>query len=435
MLRNRFLILMGLCFLAASATWADDVGYVDCSKNSDSTKVFAKPRKSPDVVASVPCGERFTILVYGFFFSRIQTKDGQVGYVYSSVIAIDRAAAAAPKTPSLQSAAEKTKVPRATPFDAQPKPSAASQIQTTAAQPVAAQSASTSAPIVAAPASASNAPETTPAKPEANPPAAVAVEVQPAPVQPGTTSPAGLTTPSTTSQASASNGPEAGATIAQPNPPAAAQPDPTPAAQPETIEAQPAPTPATAQPAAPAIRPADERNSWEKPRPSIRTAPLLEVYGGYAFARLAGGGAYTNMNGVLGSFGWNPKPWLQVVADTSYSFTTTGGTKNVLFGNHFGPRFFYRRQNRWGLTPFVEGLVGGSNAKTTVSGVGGYTASTGSALSYKAGGGLDIHPSRRWEIRLFDVDYYRTSFGTNLHQNNYWISTGVVLRLFSGPNE
>jgi hypothetical protein len=31
---------------------------------------------------------------------------------------------------------------------------------------------------------------------------------------------------------------------------------------------------------------------------------------------------------------------------------------------------------------------------------------------------------------LFDVDYYRTSFGVNAHQNNYWASTGIVLRLF-----
>jgi hypothetical protein len=43
-----------------------------------------------------------------------------------------------------------------------------------------------------------------------------------------------------------------------------------------------------------------------------------------------------------------------------------------------------------------------------------------------------MHPSRRWDIRLFDADYYRTSFGTNAHQNNYWISTGVVLRLMGG---
>jgi hypothetical protein len=30
------------------------------------------------------------------------------------------------------------------------------------------------------------------------------------------------------------------------------------------------------------------------------------------------------------------------------------------------------------------------------------------------------------------VDYYRTSFGTNLYQNNYWASAGIVLRLFGG---
>ena len=51
-------------------------------------------------------------------------------------------------------------------------------------------------------------------------------------------------------------------------------------------------------------------------------------------------------------------------------------------------------------------------------------------FSYKAGGGVDFHISHRWEIRVIDLDYYRTSFGTNMTQNNYWASAGVVLRLF-----
>jgi hypothetical protein len=166
-----------------------------------------------------------------------------------------------------------------------------------------------------------------------------------------------------------------------------------------------------------------------------RRAPLLELYGGYAFARLDGGGGTTsNLNGAMGSFGWNVKPWLQLVADSSYSFVTVSGTKNVLYGNHFGPRYFHRSRNRWGLTPFVEALVGGSRSDTIVSGVGGYTTSV-NCLSYKAGGGIDIHPSRHLDIRLFDVDYYRTSFGTNLHQNNYWASTGIVFRLFGGGSQ
>ena len=97
MLRNRLLLLLGGCLLAASAAWADDVGYVDCSNTSEATQVFGKPRKTPDVVASIPCGERFTILIYGFVFSRIQTGDGKTGYIYSNLIAVDRSATTAQK--------------------------------------------------------------------------------------------------------------------------------------------------------------------------------------------------------------------------------------------------------------------------------------------------------------------------------------------------
>ena len=160
----------------------------------------------------------------------------------------------------------------------------------------------------------------------------------------------------------------------------------------------------------------------------------MELFGGYAFTRLDGGGPGSSLNGAMGSFGWNVKPWLQIVADSSYSVVTVSGTKNVLYGNHFGPRYFHRGRNRWSATPFVEALVGGTRADTTTTGAGGYTTSN-SSLSMKVGGGLDIHPSRHFEIRLFDVDYYRTSFGTNLHQNNYWASAGIVLRLFGGGAE
>jgi hypothetical protein len=166
-----------------------------------------------------------------------------------------------------------------------------------------------------------------------------------------------------------------------------------------------------------------------------RRLPLIELFGGYGFARLdGGGGTWSNLNGALGSFGWNVKPWLQIVADTSYDVVTVSGTKTVLYGNHYGPRLFGRMRNRWGITPFVEGLVGGSRADVTVSGTGGYATSVNS-ISYKVGGGLDIKPSRHFEIRLLDVDYYRTSFGTNVHQNNYWASAGIVIRLFGGKSE
>jgi hypothetical protein len=66
-----------------------------------------------------------------------------------------------------------------------------------------------------------------------------------------------------------------------------------------------------------------------------------------------------------------------------------------------------------------------------VSGTGGYSASENS-FSVKLGGGLDFKPTRHFEVRLIDIDYYRTSFGPNVHQNNYWASAGIVIRLFGG---
>jgi hypothetical protein len=433
MFRNRLLILLGGCFLAATAAWADDVGYVDCSSHSDGIQVFAKPRKTPDVLASVPCGERFTVLVYGFVFSQIQTRDGRVGFVYSNMIAIDRNATSLQQSGSLQVASARTKIPSTPtaavtpnpPAAAQPQPVAAQPTPTKAPEPVAnvpetvatvaqpsssepAQSQATSSLPAPAPA-----PVTEPASNAAEPPATTASSLLPTPPQPEPTpvppAPAPTAAPETKVAESA-------APVHQPEPPAAAQPQP-----------------ATPEPAAPPVRPKTERSSWEKPNSAIRKPTLFEFYGGYAFARLSnsGGGTYSNLNGAMGSVGLTLRPWLQIVADSTYNYTTSAGTKNVLYGNHFGARYFYRARNRLGATPFVEGLVGGSRADTTITGTGGYTYSS-NCISYKVGGGLDIHPTRHWEFRLIDVDYYRTAFGTNLHQNNYWVTTGVVLHLFGG---
>jgi hypothetical protein len=438
MLRHRILILLGVSFLAASAAWADEVGYVDCTNHSEGTQVFGKPRKTPDIVASLPCGERFTILVYGFYFSRVQTKDGQIGYIYSSLIAVDRGATAVQQTPSMQTASDKLKIPSTRALDAkpnslppgQPQPAPAQQAPTTKAAVSASASVSIASVLPAPPASIPETPAPvaqTVAQPDL--PAAA----QPAPIQPASVQPAPAAVPEVTSPAASANPPETSAPVAQPDPVVTAgQPDPPaqPAAAPPAQPAQPEP----ARPATPAIRPADTHDTWEKPLPSVRRSPLIELYGGFAFARMVSGGTSTNFNGGLGSFGWNFKPWLQIVGDTSYSFVTVSGTKNVLYGNHYGPRYYYHARNRWSLTPFAEAFVGGSRSDTTVSGAGGYTSSQ-NCISFKVGGGIDFRPSRRWEIRLFDVDYYRTSFGTNAHQNNYWASAGIVLRLFGGRSE
>lgn len=167
--------------------------------------------------------------------------------------------------------------------------------------------------------------------------------------------------------------------------------------------------------------------------PGVYQNFLVQLYSGYTFDRVGSAGSYSNLSGGMGAFGYNLKPWLQIVGDTSYNYVSSGGIKNVLYGNHFGVRYFYH-PGRWRMTPFVEGMAGGSRYDITVSGAGGYKTSD-NCISYKAGGGLDFRLNRHWEVRVIDADYYRTSFGGTT-QNNYWASAGVVLRLFgSGASE
>jgi hypothetical protein len=383
-------------------------------------------------VGSVSCGERFTILVYGFIFSRVQTRDGKIGYVYSNLIAVDHSGASVPQpvaarvpaatSPSVTTATMTTSVPRTPATITQPAPQTAQPVQPEPATVPAAVSQPQPAPVQPAPAPvASAAPVPAPApEPTAKAPESAAATVAPSPAPPAEPQPAPVLPTAAQVEAATS----ASATQPAPNAPeaapAAAQPSPAAASQPQPESSEPAP----------AVRNANVRTTWEKPIPGARRTFLLELYGGYSFARFVSGGTSTNFNGGMGSFGWNMTSWLQIVGDSSYNFVTVSGTKNVLYGNHFGPRFFYHGRNRWGVTPFAEALVGGSRLDTTVSGAGGYSTST-NCISYKAGGGVDIRASRHFEVRVFDFDYYRTAFGTNATQNNYSVSAGVVLRLFA----
>ena len=427
MLRKRMLIVLGGCFLASGAAWADGVAYVDCASHPETTLVFGKPRRTPETVAAINCGERFTILQYGFIFSRVQTKDGQVGYVYSNLISADRSGAVVPQPAPARLTVAPPTAAAATTTVAAPNP-------TPAAQP---QAASIQQAPVEAPAVAVIAPKA--AGVTVQPSVTPAPQTQVAPVQPGAASPTQgqvsavqpVPAPGPATSSSASETP---ATIVSPTSGVSEQLYTAPAPSASTETAAPAASVEESPAKAAPIRAVRARESWERPNSGgRRLVPLFDLFGGYGFARFdnGAGASASNLNGVIGSFGWNVKPWLQVVADSTYNFVTVGGVKSVMYGNHWGPRIFYRGRNRWGLTPFVEGLVGGTRADITVPGPGGYTTSQ-NVLSYKVGGGLDMKLSRKIEIRLIDVDYYRTSFGTNLYQNNYWASAGIVLRLFGG---
>jgi|SRR5690242_1653938 len=427
--RYRLLIALAACLIGVSAACADDLGYVDCSKHAEETQVFSKPRRSQDTVASLACGERFTVLMYGFIFSRIETKNGQVGYVFSNLISVDASGASAQK---------QTPAAPASGVQAAAQPAAAA-VKTAEVAPAAATSQTTAANGQGSWTSEPTPATATAAKQAVQSPAATDASLRVAePPAPKDSKPAAA---ETAAPATAPTAPAASADVApaatpagaetQPGTPAAASAEPSaPAAQP----AQPEAAGAAPEPVKPAVRPTNVNESWEKPLPTAtRRTPLMDLFGGYAYTRFNSGGTGTNLEGGMGSVGWNAKPWLQIVADTSYSVVTLSGTKNVLYGNHYGPRIFPRGRNPLGVTPFVEALFGGSRVDTKISGVGGYTVSD-SSFSIKAGGGFDMRISRMFEVRVIDADYYRTSFG-GVTQNNYWISAGIVLRLFGGASQ
>src|SRR5260370_12724725 len=218
MLRNRLLILLmlGACFLTASAAWADDVGYVNCSSHPEATQVFAKPRKTPDMLASLPCGERFTVLVYGFIFSRIETRDGKVGYVYSSLISVDPSAASVQQVATARVPVARSNV-STTAAAQQPEPITFRQPQRTQAQPAPAP-----VPEPASPEPISKVPETTAAaaKPDPAPPA------QPQPASDQVSVPAAALPPAPKPSSAQSPSPQPVSKVTSPAPPAAAPPHP-----------------------------------------------------------------------------------------------------------------------------------------------------------------------------------------------------------------
>ena len=114
MSRTRWFTLLTACCLVASAAWADDLGYVDCASHPESAQLFGKARQTPDALGTVACGERFTILVYGFVFSRVQTKDGKVGYIYSNLITPDRGGTSASQAAAAPAGAVAAIAPTAT---------------------------------------------------------------------------------------------------------------------------------------------------------------------------------------------------------------------------------------------------------------------------------------------------------------------------------
>ena len=110
-------------------------------------------------------------------------------------------------------------------------------------------------------------------------------------------------------------------------------------------------------------------------------AQSVDVSGGYSYFRLGGSGGL-NANGLSGSVAYNPNRWLGVVADVGGYHASPSGVSLNTYTYLFGPRLSFHNPTH--LTPFVQGLVGGS--RITVGSGGG----SNSQFAYSFGGGVDF---------------------------------------------
>lgn len=148
----------------------------------------------------------------------------------------------------------------------------------------------------------------------------------------------------------------------------------------------------------------------------------VELGGGYAYTRFKNGGGYPSTNGLYGSLALNLTNWLQVYGDGDWQFGSIPQGNTRMYGEHIGVRF-YKRPRNWRLNPFAEFLAGASRLDLNLTQLNQHFSDNG--FSFRTGGGLDVKVSRHWLVRAVEADYYRTSF-LNTHQNNLWLSAGVV---------
>jgi hypothetical protein len=162
----------------------------------------------------------------------------------------------------------------------------------------------------------------------------------------------------------------------------------------------------------------------QEPQQAIIRGMTVELGGGLDYTQFNEGNGWPNATGFYGSLGINITHWLQAYADADKQYGSISDGNTRLFGDHFGARYYYRP--RYSIfNPFAETLVGISRLDLNLTQVGQKYSENG--FSFRIGGGLDLNIHRHWAIRAFDVDYYRTPF-LQTHQNNVWVSAGVVFK-------
>ena len=151
---------------------------------------------------------------------------------------------------------------------------------------------------------------------------------------------------------------------------------------------------------------------WAVPSPAQSVDASLS----YSYFRLGGSGGL-NQNGISGSVAYKPNRWLGLVADIGGYHASPSGVSLNTYTYLFGPRLSLH--NSSGITPFVQGLLGGS--RITVGSGGG----SSNQFAYSVGGGVDWRLLPHLDFRP-QLDYIGLNTAGS-HTNCTRVSAGFVV--------
>jgi outer membrane immunogenic protein len=145
-----------------------------------------------------------------------------------------------------------------------------------------------------------------------------------------------------------------------------------------------------------------------------------------------GGCGCFSMNGGGGSYAYHYRPRFALVVDAQAAHAAkidATGLDLTLISVLAGPRLFFGSQHSR-FAPYGQVLVGGVRASGGLAPANSDGAAWSVSFASTVGGGLEYRVSRPLTIRVFEADYFLTTFDNNVNgaQNNLRLTTGAAYR-------